>query len=77
MNGRTAKLLRKTSGGDPAKYKLVKKAWPQLPAPMRHQGKLMMQDIIEVERQHLEMQKLGITPQDMPAIGHMPMPGPQ
>jgi len=52
MSGKTMKLLRKTAGKTGAKYELLKDAYKQAPAPLRAQGKAMMRDIVEVERQH-------------------------
>jgi hypothetical protein len=57
MSGKTMKLLRKTAGKTGAKYDLLKKAYKQAPAPLRAQGKSMMRDLAEVERQHLELAK--------------------
>lgn len=56
------KLLRKTAGKTGAKYELLKKAYVTAPAPLRAQGKAMMRDLAEVERQHLELSKMNLQP---------------
>lgn len=62
MNGRTAKLLRKTSGGDRGRYRMVKTAFTRSPKHIRAQGKQMAKDLIEVERQHDELAKMNLNP---------------
>lgn len=62
MSGKTMKLLRKTAGRTGAKYDLLKKAYKQAPAPLRAQGKSMMRDLAEVERQHKELAKMNLQP---------------
>jgi hypothetical protein len=51
------KLLRKTASQSQASYKLLKRAYTTSPEPLRRQGKAMMRDIVEVERQQTELAK--------------------
>jgi hypothetical protein len=62
MSGKTMKLLRKTASKTKADYKLLKGAYKQAPAPLRAQGKRMMTDLVEVERQHAELAKFNLQP---------------
>lgn len=60
MNGQTAKLLRKTSGGDRDRYKMVKKAYTASPQHIRAQGKQMARElsqVLQAEAQITKMQK--------------------
>ena len=56
------KLLRKTASKTKADYKLLKGAYNAAPAPLRAQGKAMMRDLVEVERQHKELAKMNLQP---------------
>lgn len=56
------KLLRKTASKTEADYKLLKGAYKQAPTPLRAQGKAMMRDLVEVERQHKELAKMNLEP---------------
>lgn len=54
MNGRITKLLRKASGGDKDKYRLLVKLYPTLPPEKRTKARLMMMDLAELYRQQEE-----------------------
>lgn len=62
MRGQTAKLLRKISHGDRERYRLLKRAWTRSPLEKRVKGTALGKDVIELERQSKELEKLKLNP---------------